>query len=141
MSAGRTPQIVVIEDNPADIELLRFALAEVGMICDLHIIRDGGQAMEWIGSAGSVDLVVVDLNLPKHDGIEVLEAMQASELLADLPVLVLSSSPSPRDMARVKMFRNTKYVTKPTFLEQYQDVGRLLEEMLLQRAVNVNTNV
>jgi CheY-like chemotaxis protein len=135
MNTGIRPRIVVIEDNPADVELLRITLAEVNLECELTVLRDGAEAMDWIHGSPLLipDLAVVDLNLPKHDGIELLEAMQAIPALARLPALVLSSSPSPRDIACVGMFPNTRYMTKPTFLDQYLDVGRVVIELLSQR--------
>lgn len=135
MSEHRAICLAVIEDNPADVQLLRFALEEAGLDCELVVLYDGQAALEWVrrnGNEGArpAKAVVLDLNLPRHDGIEVLEAMHRTPGLADVPVLVLSSSPSPRDVARVGAFPNTRYRTKPTVLEEYTQVSEMIREMI-----------
>jgi CheY-like chemotaxis protein len=129
-------QLLVIEDNGADVELLEFALQDVQLDCEFIVIPDGEQALAWVRDHSNFthkklpDLAIVDLNLPKHDGVEVLEAMRASSVLARMPVLILSSSPRPSDVARVTTFAGTKYLTKPTFLEEYTEIANTVCEML-----------
>ena len=131
------PCLLVIEDNPADVQLLQFTLLDAGLQCEIVTISDGQQALAWVASHEEADtpgvkpqLLIVDLNLPKHDGIEILEAMQHNPALAVLPVLVLSSSPSPRDAARVTAFPNTRYMTKPSDLDGYAELATVLRQML-----------
>jgi CheY-like chemotaxis protein len=134
------PRLVVIEDNPADVQLLRFTLEDAGMACELLVIEDGLQGLNWVQlhtdgqGASRPDITVLDLNLPRHDGIEILEAMQRTPELASVPVLVLSSSPSPRDIARVTAFPNTRYLTKPAVLEEYSAVAAVVRQMLDERS-------
>jgi CheY-like chemotaxis protein len=130
------PCLLVIEDNPADVQLLQFTLSDAGLDCEIVTIADGQKALAWVrqqsedAAPAKPQLLIVDLNLPKHDGIEILEAMQQNPSLAVLPVLVLSSSPSPRDAARVTAFPNTKYMTKPSDLDGYGELSTVLRQML-----------
>ena len=130
------PRILVIEDNAADVQLFSLALEEAQLDCDMTVIEDGGEALALArrqdSDVAAPDLAVIDLNLPKNDGIEILEAMRANPSFARVPVLLLSSSSSPRDMARIKSFGNAQYATKPSFLEQYSDLGRMVRTILEQ---------
>jgi two-component system, chemotaxis family, response regulator Rcp1 len=130
------PLIVIIEDNPADVQLFRLALQQAELDCELVILRDGGEALAWVrdhatGAQQPVpDLAVIDLNLPKNDGLEILSAMAGNPALKELPSIVLSSSPSPRDVARVSTFPNAVYSRKPSHLDQYADLGDRVKRML-----------
>jgi two-component system, chemotaxis family, response regulator Rcp1 len=132
----RKAHILVIEDNPADVVLLRFALESAGVDCALTVLDDGGEALEFIERKESVtgmevpDLVVLDLNLPKTDGIEILEAMRNTVAFADIPVAVLSSSSSPRERARMEGFRVARYMTKPPDLEEFMQIGLIVRDLL-----------
>lgn len=129
------PVILVIEDNPADVQLLELALAEAGVTAELVTFHDGAEAMAWIAACGAEgsrcpDLAVVDLNLPKYDGIELLTALRRNGQLAKVPALVMSSSTSPRDEARVRGLTDTEYLTKPADLDAYTAVGDVIRRML-----------
>ena len=136
MTENRKTHLVVIEDNPSDVRLLEFALEDAGFHCDLVVIRDGLAGMNWVREHHSQDglqlpkLAILDLNLPLHDGLEILEAMQQTQRLASLPVLVLTSSPSPLDVARVTAYPNTRYMTKPTVLDDYVRVTDTIRDIL-----------
>ena len=134
MNAETVPLLVVIEDNPSDVQLLEYTLKDAGLRCDVEVIVDGQKALAWVRKHIVGEplpaLVIVDLNLPKHDGIEILEEMQRGGMLDGTTVLVLSSSPSPRDSARVRAFPNTRYMTKPSDLDGYGDLAKVLEEMM-----------
>jgi two-component system, chemotaxis family, response regulator Rcp1 len=127
-------RIVVIEDNPADVELLRLALAEADFNCELNVIEDGAEALsffreEALGSgAWRPDMVVLDLNLPKYDGLEILEAVRANGNFSDLPIAVLSSSSSPRERARLEAFGGVLHLAKPADLEKYLAIGPTLRD-------------
>ena len=103
--AGKT-RILVIEDNPGDVELIRMALEFAGVDCDLQVIDEGEGAMAYVqqprNHAGErvPDLVLLDLNLPKHSGLEILEAIRGNQAYAAVPVTVLSSSSSRRDRGK-----------------------------------------
>jgi two-component system response regulator len=128
-------RILVIEDNPGDVELIRMALEAAGMDCDLHVIDEGEGAMAFVqrqpASADRLpDLVVLDLNLPKHSGIEILEALRGNQAFAAVPVTVLSSSSSRRDRAKIEDFKIAMYITKPPDLEEFMKIGPTLKTLV-----------
>lgn len=134
---NRKAHILVIEDNPADVALLRLALDTAGLEYDLTVLDDGAAAIEFIRQNASAlpislpDLTILDLNLPKSDGFEVLQAMRADKSFACMPVAVLSSSSSPRDRSRMGKFFVRRYITKPADLEEFMKIGLIVKEMLV----------
>jgi CheY-like chemotaxis protein len=133
---GRTARLLLVEDNPADVELLRFALGWAQVSCDLIVISDGGEALAFVQQRGryanvaAPDLAIFDLNLPKYDGMELLEAMRANRVFARVPVAVMSSSSSPRDRVRIEAFRIGRYITKPPDLDGYLKIGLIVKQLL-----------
>ena len=134
------PQVLVVEDNPADVELLRWALDSAAVDCELTVIDDGGEALAFVQQRGKYfastvpDLAILDLNLPRYDGVEILEAMRASRVFASVPVAVLSSSSSPRDRARMEAFNIGRYITKPPDLDEYLRIGLIVKELLAEQS-------
>jgi CheY-like chemotaxis protein len=132
----RIARILVIEDNLADVSLLRLALENARVDCELRVLEDGGEGLAFIGQEGKYgglpipDLVVLDVNLPKKDGLEVLAAMRASPRFAEVGVVVLSSSSWPRERAKLHQFDIVRFITKPTDLEEYLKIGFILRELL-----------
>jgi two-component system response regulator len=129
-------RILVIEDNPGDVELIRMALESAGVDCDLQVIDEGEGAMAYVQQPGKgvgqpvPDLVVLDLNLPKHSGLEILEAIRGNQAYASVPVTVLSSSSSRRDRAKIEDFKVAMYITKPPDLEEFLKIGPTLKDLL-----------
>src|SRR5438874_13452464 len=115
----RKVQVLLVEDNPGDVELLRWALGRASLDCELIVIDDGSDAIAFVQQRGKYtgaavpDLAILDLNLPKYDGLEILAEMRANRAFASVPVAVLSSSSSPRDRAKMEVFRIARYITKP----------------------------
>ena len=140
-AGDRNLRLLVIEDNPADVELLRWALDAASLRCDLVVLEDGGDALAFIQGRGKhagrrvPDLTVLDLNLPKYDGIELLEAMRARPEFANVPVAVLSSSSSPRDRSRMEGFAIARYITKPPDLDEYLSIGNIIRELVSEPRV------
>jgi CheY-like chemotaxis protein len=127
--------VLVIEDNPADVELLRLALRQAGLDCELLLLEDGAEALTFLrrveaGDASVPDLVLLDLNLPKNDGAEVLQAMRASPPFSKVQVAVLSSSASTRERARIEQLGVGRYITKPADLDEFMRIGSTIREML-----------
>src|SRR4051794_2383519 len=97
------PEILLAEDNPADVYLIREALREHGVDFNLRVAEDGKDVMAFLSgqsltAAESIpQLIILDLNLPRHDGIEILQQLQATTRLRGVPVVILTSSDSPRD--------------------------------------------
>jgi CheY-like chemotaxis protein len=131
-------QLLVVEDNPADVQLLRFALDVAGLNCEMTVMEDGGEALAFFKKEGNhvaeprPDLAILDLNLPKYGGLEVLEVARANPRYSDLPILVFSSSSSPRERGRLEALGMARYFTKPADLEQYLELGKIVRELLAQ---------
>jgi CheY-like chemotaxis protein len=126
--------IVVAEDNPADIYLIREALHKHNISCELYVVEDGQSAIELFADVGRrsarPDLILLDLNLPQHDGIEILRVIRSRTELAEVPVAILTSSDSPRDRHAVDDLRVTRYIRKPSELEAFLQIGSEIKEML-----------
>jgi two-component system, chemotaxis family, response regulator Rcp1 len=126
----RPLRIVVFDDNAADVHLLRETLAENGITCELEVFHDGEQINGYLPSAKAVDLFVIDLNLPKITGDEILARIRQDETLAVVPVLILTSSNSTRDRDRAMKLGATAFVCKPCTLDEYFEIGKVIEGLL-----------
>ena len=127
--------IFLAEDNPADAGLVRKALEEHGVEGDLIVIADGERAIEFIQSveaqgARCPSLAIIDLNLPKKPGREVLERMRLSETCRHIPVVILSSSDDERDRADAARFGATQYIRKPLQLDEFLKLGAIFKATL-----------
>ena len=131
-------RILLVEDNAADVYLFRKAMTNAELNYELTVIEDGGGAMMFIRAEGKYagspvpDLAIVDLSLPKNDGIQVLEAIRADERFAEMPVVVASSSAKPPAQVNLEHLRVARYVPKPPDLESFLRIGTVLKEILLQ---------
>ncbi len=126
MTDGGSPvEILLVEDNPGDERLTREALREGKVYHNLHWVKDGVQAMEFLRRQGKYaavprpDIVLLDLNLPKKDGREVLEEIKTDEDLKRIPVVVLTTSKAEEDVLRTYNLHANCYVTKPVDLEKF----------------------
>jgi CheY-like chemotaxis protein len=130
--------ILLVEDNAADIYLFRQALERVGLTFELTVIKDGSDALAFARSdgkhsAGRVpDLLVLDLNLPKVGGCEVLEALRQNADLSNLTVAVVTSSAASRDYERCAELGVARYLTKPLELEDFLRIGEVVKQVLLE---------
>lgn len=129
------PEILLAEDNPADVYLIREALKEHGIDSPVHVVWDGKEVLQFIEQASSaahrLGLIILDLNLPRHDGIEVLQRLRETEGLSHVPVVVLTSSDSPRDRVVASEFGATCYLRKPFSLEQFLSLGGVFKDLLV----------
>lgn len=129
---ARPGRILLVEDNPADVRLLELALRKHPQM-SLDVVGDGDAAMAFLegtsteASKGRPDLVLLDLNLPRRDGLSVLQAIRDDDELTSLPVVVLSSSRSEEDVARAYRLHASSYVTKPTAFDRWQAIVDDLE--------------
>jgi two-component system, chemotaxis family, response regulator Rcp1 len=125
-------RILVAEDNPADVYLLREAFSLEGQDVELVVVTDGEQALEFVQRQGAFstapipDLIVLDLNLPKSDGSDVLRCIRQTEVYAGVPVVVLTSSDSPRDRKTIESLGASSFITKPSDLDSFLALGRTL---------------
>ena len=140
--APHTAHIIVIDDNPGDVELLGWALSQAGVEFELSVIADGGEALELVRRAGlteetnAPDLVILDLNLPKVDGKEILRAMRSSEGFGSVPVIVWTSSNAVRDRAQLNELRVQQYLVKPPELDDFLSLGLAIKRVLDERGAS-----
>jgi DNA-binding response OmpR family regulator len=128
----------VIEDNPADVELIEEALTDHNVVCDLTIIGDGEKAIQLMDALDAQavrcpDLVLLDLKLPKREGSEVLVRMRASTRCSHIPVIILTSSDEASDRAATEKLGVTKYIQKPNRLEEFVKLGAVFKDVLEKR--------
>jgi CheY-like chemotaxis protein len=136
-SQVRLVEILLVEDSPSDTELTIEALREAKMRNHLSIVEDGVQAMEFLrrqgayASAPRPDLIMLDLNLPRKDGREVLAEIKADPTLQTIPVVVLTTSRAEQDIARSYNLHANCYVTKPVDFERFLEVVHSIESFWL----------
>ena len=128
--------ILIVEDNAGDITLLRTALKRRRLDGELTIIRDGESALKFADTidtqpdAACPHLVILDLNLPKVNGREILKRFRASVRLSTVPIVILSSSADERDKVAALSLGATAYLNKPLNLEEFMDIGATVEALL-----------
>jgi CheY-like chemotaxis protein len=134
---SRPLHVLLVEDNPGDVRLMREALRNGGPSRKLNTVEDGEEALAYLrrqhpyGAAPKPDLIFLDLNLPKKDGREVLLEIKQDESLRRIPVIVLTTSEAERDIFRVYDLHANCYVKKPTDLDEYMEVIRACENFWL----------
>jgi len=122
---NRPVEILLVEDNPGDERLTREALKEGKVYSNLHWVKDGVEAMEFLRRQGKhaaarrPDIILLDLNLPKKDGREVLQDIKSDPELKRIPVVVLTTSKAEEDVLRTYNLHANCYVTKPVDLEKF----------------------
>jgi two-component system, chemotaxis family, response regulator Rcp1 len=126
-------RILLVEDSPGDVRLVREALKETSITVQLAVARDGVEAMNYLreaemGVAPSPDLILLDLNLPRKNGREVLVEVKGSTEWRQIPVLVMTSSRSDDDIQQAYTLNANSYIAKPDDLQGYIDVVRTIEE-------------
>jgi CheY-like chemotaxis protein len=133
---ARAPRILLIEDNPADVYLVREVLAAHHIAAEFHSIDDGEKALEMLDRMEqdpgplAMDLVLLDLNLPRCDGMQVLARIAAGARLSTIPVIVLTSSDSPRDKERVLSLGAVALVRKSSTLAEFMLLGGEIRKVL-----------
>jgi CheY-like chemotaxis protein len=129
-------RIVLIEDAEPDVFLVREALESTHLKFDLHVLDDGEKGVEYIDALDRDNhvvlphLLLLDLNLPKKGGDQVLERLRRSEKAKHLPVVILTSSDSPRDKAKASQYQVTEYFRKPSRLEDFMKLGQVVAQIL-----------
>jgi two-component system, chemotaxis family, response regulator Rcp1 len=136
-SHDRLVEILLVEDNPGDVELVQEALADGGIPHSLSVAGDGVEALEYLRGEGRYagallpDFVLLDLKLPKKGGLEVLAEMKGDDVLRRIPVIVLSSSDAPDDILRAYDLQVSCYVTKPSDLDEFERVMQTIRDFTL----------
>ncbi len=132
------PEILLAEDNPGDVYLIRAALQEHQVQCTVRVVSDGQEVLQLISGEGSgerpepLGLIILDLNLPRYDGIEILQQLRTRTEMSGVPVVVLTSSDSPRDRLAANELGVTRYLRKPSNLEMFLDLGAVFKDLLGQ---------
>lgn len=133
----RPVEILLVEDNPGDVRLAVEALKEGKVRNNLSVVEDGSEAMSFLRREGKYalaprpDLILLDLNLPKKDGREVLAEIKADDSLRRIPVVVLTTSKAEQDILRTYDLHANCYITKPVDLEQFIAVVKSVEDFWL----------
>ncbi len=127
-------EILLIEDNPGDVRLTQEALREGKIINNLNVVSDGVQALDFLRQKGRYagatrpDVILLDLNLPRKDGREVLEEIKEDPELKRIPVVVITSSSAEEDVLRSYNLHANCYISKPVDLEQFVAVVKSIED-------------
>ena len=136
-SAGRVVDILLVEDDPGDELITREAFADNKIKNTLHVARDGQEGLDFLyrrgahADAPTPDLILLDLNLPKYDGRELLEAIKSDADLCHIPVVVLTTSSAEEDILRSYKLHANAYVTKPVDLDQFMKAVREIDEFFV----------
>jgi chemotaxis family two-component system response regulator Rcp1 len=133
----RPIEILLVEDNPGDADLTREAMENSKMLVTMHVVGDGVEAMAFLRRTGKYtnasrpDIVLLDLNLPKKDGKEVLAEIKTDQDLKRIPVVVLTISKNEEDILRSYNLHANCYITKPIDLNQFVKVVKAIEDFWL----------
>ena len=133
-------EVLLVEDDPGDELMTREAFEDNKIANRLHVTRDGEEALDFLHRRGEhanaprVDLVLLDLNLPKYDGREVLQQIRADPGLTHLPVVILTTSSSEEDVVRSYKLHANAFVTKPVNVSQFITAVRQIDEFFLSVA-------
>ena len=129
----RPIEILLVEDSPTDVLLAQEALEQGKVLNNLHVVSDGVEALSFLrregafGDAVVPDLILLDLNLPRKDGREVLEEIKKDEKLKRIPVVVLTTSRAEEDILKAYGLHANCYITKPVDFAQFVDVIKTIE--------------
>src|SRR5580700_4404330 len=130
-------EVLLVEDSPGDVRLTREALKDAKVHISLHVAADGIEAMAFLQRAGTYvdaprpDLVLLDLNLPRKDGREVLKEIKESPSLRSIPVVILTTSASDADILRSYRLHANCYITKPVGLDGFLEVVKSIDNFWL----------
>ncbi len=134
---GRLVEILLVEDNPGDVRLTQEVFKEAKILNHLHVVGDGVDAMAFLRREGGYadvvrpDIVLLDLNLPRKSGRDVLEEMKGDPVLRNIPIVVLTTSRAEQDVLNAYEHHANCYITKPVGFEQFVDIVRSIGQFWL----------
>ncbi len=126
--------ILLVEDNPGDVRLTKEALKDAKVLNEIYVAKDGVEAMEFLHKQGQFteapipDMILLDLNLPRKDGREVLAEIKKDPKLKHIPVIVLTTSKADEDIIKTYNLHANAYITKPVDLNRFVEIIHALEE-------------
>ena len=130
---GEHADILLVEDNPNDVEMTRRAFEKGKFLNELHVVNDGVEALRFLRQEDEYadvprpNIVLLDLEMPRKDGLEVLEEIEDDEDLSQIPVVVLTSSEAERDIVESYKHSANAYLTKPVGYKEFQEIVRQIE--------------
>jgi CheY-like chemotaxis protein len=136
--AGRAIDVLLVEDDPGDELITREAFEHNKIANTLHVARDGQECLDYLYRRGShhdaqrPDLILLDLNLPKYNGRQVLQTIKSDADLCDIPIVVLTTSAAEEDILRSYQLHANAYVTKPVDLDQFMSAVRQIDHFFVQ---------
>ena len=124
--------ILIVEDNPTDVQLIAEALSAHGVVHELVVLEDGDKALRHfsVSENAKPDLIILDLHMPKHDGLEVLASYRQTVRLGAVPIVVLTSSDSPSERRRAETIGVSAFLQKPMTLDAFMAIGKRLKALL-----------
>jgi two-component system, chemotaxis family, response regulator Rcp1 len=137
LKAARPIEILLVEDNPGDVRLTREALKDAKVANMLHVVEDGVSALDFLhqrppyAEMPRPDLILLDLNLPRKNGREVLAEIKSDERLKAIPVVILTTSQAEEDVLRAYNLHANCYITKPVDFTQFTTIVRTIEDFWL----------
>jgi CheY-like chemotaxis protein len=135
--AGQPIEVLLVEDDPGDVLLIREAFEFNKVHNNLHVVSDGEQALAFLRREGPhadarrPDLVLLDLNLPRKDGREVLAEVKQDETLRTIPIVVLTTSEAEEDVLKSYQLHANAYVTKPVDFERFVSIVRQIDDFFV----------
>jgi CheY-like chemotaxis protein len=135
--AGQPIEVLLVEDDPGDVLLIQEAFADNKLVNNLNIVNDGEQALAYLRREGEYaeatrpDLVLLDLNLPRKDGREVLQEVKTDESLCTIPVVVLTTSEAEEDVLRSYQLHANAYVPKPVDFDRFVSIVRQIDDFFV----------
>ena len=133
-------EVLLVEDSPGDVRLTVETFRDANPYVHLHVAKDGVEAMAFLRNEGAhaqaprPDLILLDLNLPKMDGREVLTHVKADEALRMIPTVILTTSAAEADIEKCYQFGANCYLTKPVQLDEFEKLVKNIDEFWLNRA-------
>jgi two-component system, chemotaxis family, response regulator Rcp1 len=138
-AAGLSREVLLVEDSPGDVRLTQEAFRDANKAINLHVVADGVEAMAFLRQSGEhvgaprPDLILLDLNLPKMDGREVLALIKADESLKLIPTVILTTSEAEADIVKSYELQANCYLTKPAHWDAFESLVKSINDFWLTR--------
>jgi chemotaxis family two-component system response regulator Rcp1 len=123
--------VLLAEDNPSDARLIKEAFLEAGLTCDINTVNDGVEVMDYLANAGTLSrplprIIILDVKMPRKNGIEVLQDLKSNSTLKDIPVIMLTNSDSRDDILEAYSYETNAYMTKPLVMSELIEIVKYI---------------